>query len=422
MNKKNYSLTKYTCYFTYLSMSSVFALPPILFVTFREVYGVSYTLLGTLVLVNFCTQLAVDLLFTFFSKYFNIKLTVRIMPLLTTIGLVIYALFPLAFPDHAYAGLIIGTVVFSAAAGLSEVLLSPIVAALPSDDPERDMSLLHSLYAWGVLMVVLVSTAFLNIFGAENRTLLILLWAALPLISFVLYCIAPIPDIGQSSGEDKNASDVKYSSKRKLAGLALFVVCIFLGSASENAMTNWISTYTKNALHISETLADVLGFALFAALLGLTRMLYARFGKNIYKMLLISMSGAAVCYIVVGFSPFIPLSMVACVLTGIFTSMLWPGSLIMMEETYPKIGVAAYALMAAGGDFGGSTAPQFLGAIVDTVSASGFAQDLAVSLSMTPEEIGMKVGMIAASLFPIAGVVVLLVIRSRILKPKQNKT
>lgn len=80
----HFKRTKHACYFTYLAMSSVFSLPPILFVTFREMYGVSYTLLGTLVLVNFCTQLTIDLIFTFFSKHFNIQKTIRLMPLLTS--------------------------------------------------------------------------------------------------------------------------------------------------------------------------------------------------------------------------------------------------------------------------------------------------------------------------------------------------
>ena len=72
-NIGNYKRTKFACYFAYLSMASVFCLPPMLFVTFRETYGISYTLLGTLVLINFCTQLTIDLIFTFFSKHFNIQ-------------------------------------------------------------------------------------------------------------------------------------------------------------------------------------------------------------------------------------------------------------------------------------------------------------------------------------------------------------
>ena len=69
MSEPNYKITKASCYFSYVAMASVFCVPPMLFVTFHEMYGISYTLLGTLVLVNFCTQLAIDLIFSFFSRY-----------------------------------------------------------------------------------------------------------------------------------------------------------------------------------------------------------------------------------------------------------------------------------------------------------------------------------------------------------------
>ena len=165
MKSPNFKRTKTACYAAYFTMSSIFSLPPLLFVTLRETYGISYTLLGTLVLTNFCTQLAVDLIFTLFSKYFNVRKVVRVMPLITSLGLFIYAVFPMLFPNIAYVGLLLGTVIFSVSAGLSEVLLSPVIAAIPSETPQRDMSLLHSLYAFGVFTVVVVSTLFLKIFG-----------------------------------------------------------------------------------------------------------------------------------------------------------------------------------------------------------------------------------------------------------------
>ncbi len=153
MNEKipNFKRTKFACYASYFTMSSIFSMPPLLFFTFRELYGISYTLLGTLVLANFFTQLATDLVFTFFSKHFNVKCVVRIMPLITSVGLLIYALAPLIFPSSVFVGLLVGTVIFSVSAGLSEVLLSPTIAAIPSKNPERDMSFLHSLYAFGFL-------------------------------------------------------------------------------------------------------------------------------------------------------------------------------------------------------------------------------------------------------------------------------
>ena len=177
--------TKLACYTAYFTMSSIFALPPILFLPLREMYGISYTLLGTLVLVNFFTQMSIDLIFTFFSKHFPIAKVIRIMPLITSVGLGIYAVFPLLFPELAYVGLVLGTVIFSVSAGLSEVLLSPTIAAIPSENPQRDMSFLHSLYAFGVLTVVLVSTLFLKVFGNQNWWIIKLNLAAMPILSAV---------------------------------------------------------------------------------------------------------------------------------------------------------------------------------------------------------------------------------------------
>ena len=101
MKTTSFQTTKFACYASYFTMSSVFCVPPLLFVTFRELYGISYTLLGTLVLVNFFTQLGIDLIFTAFSKYFNTKKIASVMPLLTAFGLFLYALIPTLFPHVA---------------------------------------------------------------------------------------------------------------------------------------------------------------------------------------------------------------------------------------------------------------------------------------------------------------------------------
>lgn len=410
----NYKRTKYACYYTYLSMASIFSLPPILFVTFHNTYGISYTLLGTLVLTNFCTQLIIDLIFTFFSEHFNIHKTLKVMPLLTSLGMLIYALVPTFFPEKAFIGLFAGTVIFSISAGLCEVLLSPTVAALPSDNPERDMSKLHSLYAYGVVGVVLLSTLFLKLFSTENWMYLTLFFAFLPIIACVLYCTSPLPDLNLSHGSSSGG----VSKKNK--GLLLCVACIFLGSAAENTMTNWISSYMENALGISKATGDILGLALFAILLGLGRSLYSKYGKNISKVLLFGMAGAAACYIIAGTVSNPVICMIACIFTGICTSMLWPGTLILMEEKFPNPGVTAYALMAAGGDFGGSVSPQILGAVVDKVSASKFALELSSTINLTPEQIGLKTGMLIASIFPIIGIVVLLYINKYFKKQKNS--
>ncbi len=410
MLKDNFKRTKLACYFAYLSMSSVFSLPPMLFVTFRGMYGISYTLLGTLVLINFCTQLTIDLIFTFFAKHFNIKATVRVMPLITTVGLLLYALSPVLFPNNVYIGLCLGTVIFSISAGLSEVLLSPVVAAIPSKTPDKDMSMLHSLYGWGVVSVILISSIYFALFGRENWMYLTIFLALLPVIASMLFCTSPMPEMNISGGE----AGKKATGRTK--ALAFCAMCIFLGSAAENSMTNWISGFMENALNIPKSAGDILGMAMFALLLSITRNAYAKYGKNISKMLLAGMVGAFVCYLVAGLSGGIVFPFIACILMGIFTSMLWPGTLILMEEKIAVPGITAYALMASAGDFGASIAPQMLGVVVDKVSASPLATALMQSTGLTADQIGMKAGMLMAAIFPFIGIFVVIYIMKKLKK------
>ena len=167
----------------------------------------------------------------------------------------------------------------------------------------------------------------------------------------------------------------------------------------------------ENALQIPKVVGDVLGMMAFAVLLGLGRIWYAKKGKNISNVLFGGMIGAAACYLIAAVSPIPTVSMVACMITGLCTSMLWPGTLFLMEEKFPNPGVTAYALMAAGGEFGGSVAPQMMGAVVDLVSASRWAETVGNTLSLSVEQVGMKVGMLTAAIFPLIGIALLVYMR-----------
>ena len=402
MQNANWGRTRRACYYTNIVMASAFSLPPMLFGAFHSTYGISYTLLGTLVLVNFFTQMLIDLVLTFFGRYFPNKTVVRCMPLLTAAGLLVYAAVPTLFPEHAYAGLVCGTVIFSVAAGCCEVLLSPVIAAMPSDDPGRDMSRLHSLYGYGVLLVVAISALYFQVFGTENWAYLATFFALLPVLGSVLLFLSPMPEIelGSEKGEKRSRKHV-----RELVFCAVF---IFFGGVAECTMTNWVCVYLEKALSLPKAASDMLGLAAFAALLALTRTLYAKYGRRISKVLGWSMVGGVCCYLVAGLALNPVVAVVACMLTGVCTGMLWPGTLILMEEKIPNPGVAAYALMAAGGDFGASIAPQLMGVVVDRVTVSDWGIALAQTLALSPEQLGMKTGMVISALFPLIGIGVLI--------------
>lgn len=389
---------KAACYTSNMSMSVVANLSPLLFLTFRSMYGISFSLLGLLVLINFFTQLTIDLIFSFFSHKFNIKKTVIVMPALTVAGLIIYALYPFFFPDSVYLGLVIGTIVFSLGCGLAEVLLSPVIAALPSDDPDREMSKLHSVYAWGVVGVVIFATVFLSLFSHEKWQYLALIFSLVPFTSFLLFLRSDIPDM---ETPEKVSGAVKLLKNR---GLWLCVAAIFLGGAAECSMAQWVSGYLEKAMGIEKLWGDIFGVALFAAMLGFGRTLYAKKGKNISKVLLLGGIGAAICYFVAVVSSSAVIGLIACATTGLCVAMLWPGSLVIATERFPKGGVFVFALMAAGGDLGGSVGPQLIGVIADAVIADANTVAVAESMSVSPEQLGMKAGMLVGLFFSLCAI------------------
>lgn len=389
---------KYACYTTNVTMSVVGNLSPVLFLTFRSLYGISYSLLGLLVLINFVTQLAVDLIFSFFSHKFSIPRTVRLTPVIAVVGLVIYALWPFFFPESVYAGLVLGTLVFSAASGLAEVLISPVIAALPSEDPDREMSKLHSVYAWGVVAVIIISTLFLLIFGSARWQWLALLFALIPLASALLFAGAEVP--AMDTPEHSCKALAFFKNKR----LWLCVAAIFLGGAAECTMAQWSSGFLEQALGIPKVWGDIFGVALFAVMLGMGRSLYAKRGKRIGHILFLSAIGAALCYFTAAVAGHPLIGLLACALTGFCVAMLWPGSLVVAEHQFPQGGVSIFAIMAAGGDLGASVGPQLIGIITDAVIADPSAAAMAQSLSLTPEQLGMKLGMLVGMLFPLAAI------------------
>ncbi|MBQ6824866.1 MAG: MFS transporter [Clostridia bacterium] len=402
-----YNRLKYACYTSNMTMSVVGNFSPLLFLTFHELYDISYSLLGTLVLINFCTQLTVDLIFSFFSHKFNIPRVVKTMPCLAVVGLLLFAVWPFLFPQAVYVGLAIGTVIFSASAGLGEVLISPVIAAIPSKDPDREMSKLHSIYAWGVVAVVIVSTLFLLIFGAKNWQWLALIFTLVPITSAVLFSTVKIP---QMETPEKTSGVVPFL---KNSGFWLSVVAIFLGGASEVTMAQWCSGYLEQALGIPKVWGDLFGVACFSVMLGLGRSLYAKFGKNITKVLFWCAVGSTACYLTAALSNLAVVGLIACAFTGFTTSMMWPGNLIVAERRFPHGGVFLFAMMAAGGDLGASVAPQMVGVITDFAIANPTLLSLAEKLSLAPEQLGMKLGMLLGMLFPLAAIPVFAVMRKK---------
>jgi len=224
-------------------------------------------------------------------------------------------------------------------------------------------------------------------------------FAVIPLSSVLLFCTVEIPAL-ESPERTSGALDLL-----KNRSIWLCIFAIFFGGAAECTMAQWCSGFIEGALGIPKLWGDLFGVALFSLMLGLGRTIYGKIGSHIGRVLFFGSLGAALCYGVAATVGVPVIGLIACALTGFCTSMLWPGNLVVAAERFPAGGVFIYAMMAAGGDLGASVGPQLVGVVTDVTSSVPWGQELAASLSLTPEQLGLKLGMLVGMLFPLLGAI-----------------
>ena len=397
--ERQYRFTKWGCFFSNSTMALISILPPLLFLSFHQLYGISYGQLGFLIFVNFSTQLIVDLLLSFWPDKLRPSFLLRLMPSLVLVGFSLYIATPILFPNRVYPGLLAGTMLFSSASGISEVLITPVVAALPCEDPQREISFLHSMFAWTEVLIVLVCTAFFVLMDSTHWYLLVLLWLFLPFFTLIFFCMGRVPALGSSEPSEHSGSICKQPL------FILCCLCMLTAGATECTMSQWSSSYLEQALHIPKMLGDLFGVALFALMLGVGRSLYTKYGSNLRRWLIMGTAGSVVCYLFAAFTLNPLIGLASCAMTGFCVSMLWPGTLILLTDYFPAAGVTAFAFMAAGGDLGASLGPQLIGLITDSALRTPQLIELAGQLNLSPDQLGLKLGLLLAALFPLTGLV-----------------
>lgn len=363
METTNYKSTLHACYLGYITQALIVNLPPILFVIFQDAFGLSYTMLGSLVMIIFVTQLIVDALAVKFVDRIGHRISAVIAHAFAAIGMVALAFLPRIMP-LPYVGLVISSILFAIGGGLIEVLVSPIVESLPSEAKASSMSLLHSFYSWGQVLVIILSTAALLVLGADLWFILPLVWALLPIITLIKFTKVPLMPLA----EENTQMPLKKLLTSKFFLLALLLmVC---SGAAEQAMGQWASLFAEKGLGISKTLGDILGPCLFAVMMGIVRTLYGTKGQNvnIHKVLIICSGFCILSFVITSLVPIPALSLIGCSLCGLSVSLMWPGMLSLTAAGYPSGGTAMFAIMALGGDLGCSIGPWLTGYIADKSS------------------------------------------------------
>ena len=389
--RKSYRHTIYACYLGYITQAVVNMFPPLLFLIFRDSFGISLGQITSLVTVNFCVQIAVDVIAGKISDRIGYRRLAVFAHFIAAFGLSGFAWIPFVLPN-AYAGLLVCIVLNAVGGGIDEVLISPIVEACPEDrNKETAMALLHSFYCWGVVAVVILTTVFLKVFGKASWRTACLLWALVPLLDMLYFMLVPICSMNE--GE----VGMSYRDLVKSGTFWLLIALMITAGASEQAMAQWASAFAEKGLGVSKMTGDILGPCMFAVLMGISRVIYAKIAPKIDTLLFTGICGALCifAYLLAVFSPHPMLSLAGCALTGLSVGIFWPGFFSIAAVRLPKGGTALFALLAFAGDIGCSGGPTLVG----TVSGL-FGEDL-------------KYGLFAAVIFPLTLIIMSLVLRKR---------
>ncbi len=381
----------YACFIGYIVQAVVNSFVPLLFVTFQNTYHIPLSQITLLITINFVVQLCVDLLSAGFVDKIGYRASMILAHICAAAGIGLLTVLPEILPN-AFAGILLAVVVYAIGGGLLEVLVSPIIEACPTDNKEAAMSLLHSFYCWGCTGVVLVSTIFFAIFGTVHWKVLAWLWMLLPIGNMILFTQVPIYSLHEEG--EKGMTMGELFREKIFWMLMVMMVC---AGASEQAVSQWASTFAELGLGISKTLGDLVGPMAFSILMGTARLIYGKYGDrmDLDRFMKLSTLLCIASYLLIAFVPVPAVELVGCAVCGFSVGIMWPGTFSKASASLKRGGTVLFAFLALAGDLGCSGGPTVVGFI-----SSAFGNNL-------------RIGIGAAILFPVLLLVALFAIRKK---------
>ena len=356
MKQNQYRRTQLACYLGFVTQAICANFVPLLFLTFHHAYHISF---GQLALISTCfffTQLVVDFICATVVDKLGYRPCIIAAEVTSGLGLAGLAFLPDLLPSP-FAGILVCVMIYAIGSGLTEVLASPIIEACPFENKEGMMSLLHSFYCWGSVGVILGSTLFFAVFGINSWRILAVLWAVIPLYNIFNFATCPIEKL---VAEGQSMTMVQLCKTRTFW---VFIVLMVCAGSSEIAMAQWASAFTESALHVSKAAGDLAGPCGFAVLMGISRLLYGKYGEKVDLTVFMVASGILClgCYLLAGLASLPLLGLIGCALCGFSVGIMWPGSISISSRILPAGGTAMFALLALAGDLGGALGPAIIG-------------------------------------------------------------
>ena len=379
------------CYIGYIVQAIVNNFVPLLLVMFERTYQIPLAKITLLITINFCIQLAVDLLSAWFLDRIGYRAAILLSHIASAAGLVLLTILPDVLPD-AFTGLLIAVTVYAIGGGLLEVIVSPVMESCPTQNKEQHMSLLHSFYCWGHMGVVLLSTAFFALFGIGHWKLLALLWALVPVANAIFFAGAPLYPI---HAEGDQALSLHALVKSRV--FWLFMLMMLCAGASEQAVSQWSSAFAEQGLGVSKTVGDLAGPMAFAAMMGVSRLIFGKYGEklNLNRYMAACTALCIGAYLCIVFVPSAVLSLLGCAVCGFAVGIFWPGTFSRASASIRGGGTQMFALLALAGDLGCAGGPTLAGLVSDACGGA------------------LRAGILAAIIFPLLMLLCMLLMRKK---------
>ena len=378
---------------------------------FQKDFNISLTQIGLLSSFNFGIQMLIDFLAIKFIDKIGYRIPIVSAHIFAALGLFLLGILP--FYIEPYLGILICFFINAISGGLIDVLVSPIVEALPDKQKTKAMNILHSFYCWGSMLVVIVSTLYFNIFGIENWKYMSMIWAIIPFCNIFLFANVPLNVL--KTHEDNMKSDNTVSIRKLLSVkiVLVFVILMICAGASEQSIAQWVSLFAEVGLNVNKTVGDIFGACMFAFCMGIVRLIYGMKSEsiNIEKALIISSLFCVFGYIVTVFSPYPFLSLIGCGISGLSVAIMWPSVFSLASKTYNKGGTAMFAMLALAGDIGCSIGPGIVGIVSNNKNISD--KFSAIIVNSDSIQIGLKIGILFAIIFPVLMFLVLFLFKNR---------
>lgn len=277
-----------------------------------------------------------------------------------------------------YSMVLVAVFIMGLGAGILDMVLTPIIAALQLGSRATALNWLHSFYGIGTVVTVLVGTLSFRLgIGWRTISLIFIIVPLLVALGFLNVDLPPL--ISEKEGGRTPLRDLCRNSSFLAVNVA-----IFLGGALELGLAQWLPAYAEMSLGFSKSTGSISLLA-FSAAMALGRIFAGLIGRRVdpTTLMLGCCWTSVVLFLLACFAPWPAVALTASVAVGLAGSCLWPTILGVAADRFPGGGASMFGLLAAFGNLGGILMPWLVGVTSDWSSLRlGLATSTACPLLM----------------------------------------